>query len=462
MIAKAGGEERAEGLRAGLHRRVPDPGRRVVPAPARDRRVDLPDPAGHDDRARTSPPTRAIRASRWSRRRRAGWSEVPATAREHGSNLLTMATIAPRRPAWSLPAAVAGSARLLAPLAIGGLCCCRCCCARATSASASGSTRASRSGSPTARCRTSRPRCGSTARRRCTTRCCTSGWRSSARTEEATHALSLLFAVLAVPAAWWAARGLFGETAGLAAALLAATNPFLTHYAQETRMYALVALLGVLACGTFGRAYVLAGTDLALAARGPAALGGGVRGRAGGADVHAQLGAVLRRRLRADVARAAGRRARGGAPRAVPRRPDRLRRRAPAVRAVAADARLPGPAHGRAVVRLARARRPARGARAGCSARSPSSACCWRRAPARSRPARPRARAASPPRGRALLAMGGLFVATLLVAYAASQVAPAWAARYLAVALPPLLLRDRRRARARRPARAGRRAAWWR
>ena len=46
-------------------------------------------------------------------------------------------------------------------------------------------------------------------------------------------------------------------------------------------------------------------------ARGAAALGGGVRGRAGRADVHAQLGALLRRRLRADVARAAGRRARG-------------------------------------------------------------------------------------------------------------------------------------------------------
>ena len=32
-----------------------------------------------------------------------------------------MATIAPRRPAWTMPAAVAGNARLLAPLAIGGL-----------------------------------------------------------------------------------------------------------------------------------------------------------------------------------------------------------------------------------------------------------------------------------------------------------------------------------------------------
>ena len=73
-----------------------------------------------------------------------------------------------------------------------------------------------------------------------------------------------MFAVLAVPAAWWAARGLFGPTRRPgSAALLAATNPFLTQYAQETRMYALVVLLGLLACGTFGRAFVLAGTDAA-------------------------------------------------------------------------------------------------------------------------------------------------------------------------------------------------------
>jgi hypothetical protein len=39
-----------------------------------------------------------------------------------------------------------------------------------------------------------------------------------------------------------------------------------------------------------------------------------------------------------------------------------------------------------------------------------------------------------------MLAMGGLCAATVLAAYASSQVAPAWAARYLAVALPPLLL----------------------
>ena len=44
------------------------------------------------------------------------------------------------------------------------------------------------------------------------------------------------------------------------------------------------------------------------------------------------------------------------------------------------------------------------------------------------------------PRGRALLVIGGLWLATVLVAFAASQVSPAWATRYLAIALPPLLL----------------------
>src|SRR5215210_133430 len=53
------------------------------------------------------------------------------------------------------------------------------------------------------------------------------------RSEEATHVLSLVFAVLAVPAAWWAARP-FGATSAWIAAVLMATNPFVTQYAQET------------------------------------------------------------------------------------------------------------------------------------------------------------------------------------------------------------------------------------
>jgi mannosyltransferase len=80
------------------------------------------------------------------------------------------------------------------------------------------------------------------------------GWIQVFGTSEgAVRALSLVFATLAVPAAWWAGRVLFGARAGWMAAVLAATNPFLTTYAQEARMYALMALLGVLACGCLGR-----------------------------------------------------------------------------------------------------------------------------------------------------------------------------------------------------------------
>ena len=75
--------------------------------------------------------------------------------------------------------------------------------------------------------------------------------------ESATHALSLLFAVLTIPAAFVAGRACFGPRAGWIAAALAAFNPFLTQYAQETRMYALVILLSTIATGAFVAALVL-------------------------------------------------------------------------------------------------------------------------------------------------------------------------------------------------------------
>jgi hypothetical protein len=79
--------------------------------------------------------------------------------------------------------------------------------------------------------------------------------------EEAARAFSLLCATLAIPAAWWAARALFGDRAAWMAAVLTAANPFLTQYAQETRMYAMVALLGLVACAAFGRAFLGEGTE---------------------------------------------------------------------------------------------------------------------------------------------------------------------------------------------------------
>jgi mannosyltransferase len=74
--------------------------------------------------------------------------------------------------------------------------------------------------------------------------------------EADTHVLSVGFAMLTVPAAFLAGRALFGARAGWYAALLAAMNPFLTYYAQETRMYALVVLLSVVMTAAFALAFV--------------------------------------------------------------------------------------------------------------------------------------------------------------------------------------------------------------
>src|SRR5918996_744223 len=65
-------------------------------------------------------------------------------------------------------------------------------------------------------------------------------------TERSVHGLSVVFSVFCVPVAFWAGWTLFGRRTAWVAALLAAVNPFLTQYAQEGRMYALVALLGLL------------------------------------------------------------------------------------------------------------------------------------------------------------------------------------------------------------------------
>jgi hypothetical protein len=61
-----------------------------------------------------------------------------------------------------------------------------------------------------------------------------------------THALSLVFGLACIPLAYFAARGVFGRTTGLVCALLAALDPFLTYYAQESRMYELEAFLSLL------------------------------------------------------------------------------------------------------------------------------------------------------------------------------------------------------------------------
>jgi MFS family permease len=74
--------------------------------------------------------------------------------------------------------------------------------------------------------------------------------------ESATHALSLLFGLLTIPVGMWAGWSLFGRRAGMIAAVLFAFSGFLTNYAQETRMYELMGLLGLVASAAFIHAFV--------------------------------------------------------------------------------------------------------------------------------------------------------------------------------------------------------------
>ncbi len=80
------------------------------------------------------------------------------------------------------------------------------------------------------------------------------GWRGTS--EVATHELSLIFSLVTIPVAYWLAKSLFGRRAGLMAAVLAALAPYLSVYATETRMYSLVALLSLFVAGGFTQAFV--------------------------------------------------------------------------------------------------------------------------------------------------------------------------------------------------------------
>jgi len=83
------------------------------------------------------------------------------------------------------------------------------------------------------------------------------GWMSVfGSSESGTHSLSLLFGLLTVPVGMWAGWSLFGRRAGVMAAVLFAFNAWLTYYAQETRMYELMALLGIVATAAFVHAFV--------------------------------------------------------------------------------------------------------------------------------------------------------------------------------------------------------------
>ncbi len=74
--------------------------------------------------------------------------------------------------------------------------------------------------------------------------------------EPAAHALPLLISLLAIPVGYWAGRELFNRRgAGIAAAALVATNPFLNWYSTEARMYTLVILLALVGVTLAWRAF---------------------------------------------------------------------------------------------------------------------------------------------------------------------------------------------------------------
>ena len=74
--------------------------------------------------------------------------------------------------------------------------------------------------------------------------------------EATTHTLSLIFALLTIPVGYWAGRSLFSERAGWFVAVLFALNSYLTTYAQETRMYSLLTLLALVTTACFLHAFV--------------------------------------------------------------------------------------------------------------------------------------------------------------------------------------------------------------
>jgi hypothetical protein len=80
--------------------------------------------------------------------------------------------------------------------------------------------------------------------------------RAFGSSESATHALSLIFGLATIPVAMWAGWSLFGRRVGLIAGVLFAFNAWLTQYAEETRMYELMALLGLVATAAFIHGFV--------------------------------------------------------------------------------------------------------------------------------------------------------------------------------------------------------------
>lgn len=82
------------------------------------------------------------------------------------------------------------------------------------------------------------------------------GWMALFGTSAAAvRSLSLVFAVVTVPVAWWMARSLFGSSVAWIAAVLFGASPYLVTYGREARMYTLAVLLVLVSTTAFVHAF---------------------------------------------------------------------------------------------------------------------------------------------------------------------------------------------------------------
>ncbi|HET6508012.1 MAG TPA: glycosyltransferase family 39 protein [Baekduia sp.] len=256
------------------------------------------------------------------------------------------------------------------------------------------------------------------------------GWTSLfGATPRSGHALSLTFAVLAVPAAWWAARAPFGPYAAVLAAALVALDPFAGTYAIEIRMYSLLLLTGLLACGTFVRAYALVDGDRRWAAAFAVALAATLYTHNWGLFIAAACGVAWLALLavRPGAARRslliAGVIGFGGA----------LALFAPWVPTVLYQARHTGApwSHAPSWASVGNATRHVLGGHV------PETVLLLLALAGAGTLLRP----VSAPRARAALTLAAITVLTFAIAYAWSNLSsPAWATRYLAIVLAPMAL----------------------
>ena len=242
--------------------------------------------------------------------------------------------------------------------------------------------------------------------------------------EAALRLPSVIFAVLTVPVAFWAARRLFGNRAGWVAAGLFAFDPFITIYAQEARMYSLMILLSLLATVGFVEAFVRGRRAYLALFAGSLALMLYTHNWALFFGAAAVLALVVvdrergeRRALLRDGAIAFG----AAGLLFVPWLPSLVFQ---SMHTGAPWSNVPGPTSLTKGLASMMGGAPATGVLALAAGAGLA----------------PLVRGPRTIERTAIFVLGALAVGSLLIAWAASQVTPAWAVRYLAVAVPPLLM----------------------